>query len=100
MEVVVIVGSILLAFAIDAWWGTYQARREVHVALEQLQAEFLENRERLHSAEVSHRSYRIAFTEMLKIVRQKGDPPGSYVIADNVRTESQRALTFDGLRET
>ncbi len=43
VEGVVIVGSILLAFGIDAWWDGQQERREEQEALAGLQSEFEAN---------------------------------------------------------
>lgn len=42
-EVIAIVGSILLAFAIDAWWQDRQERREEMITLQALHADFLTN---------------------------------------------------------
>jgi len=39
-EAMAIVGSILLAFAIDAWWEDLSDRREEHAALQALAADF------------------------------------------------------------
>jgi len=44
LEVTAIVGSILLAFGIDAWWEERQDRREEQQILQGLHAEFEENR--------------------------------------------------------
>jgi len=46
-EAVAIVGSILLAFSIDAWWQDRQIRIEEQEVLTGLQAEFLANHELL-----------------------------------------------------
>ena len=43
MEGVVIVGSILLAFGIEAWWDGMQERAEEQVVLLALQEEFTAN---------------------------------------------------------
>jgi hypothetical protein len=45
MEALVIVGSILLAFAIDAAWDARQEREELREVLEGLRTELVENRE-------------------------------------------------------
>ena len=44
LEATAIVGSILLAFAIDAWWEERQGRHEEQQILQGLHAEFEENR--------------------------------------------------------
>ena len=45
VEAFVIVASILLAFAIDAWWTRYQESIEEQELLTGLRAEFLVNQE-------------------------------------------------------
>lgn len=45
LESAVIVGSILAAFALDAWWGERQERRDERIALEAMEAEFSSARE-------------------------------------------------------
>ncbi len=50
VEGVVIVGSILLAFGIDAWWDGVQEREEERELLVGLRLEFLENREILRES--------------------------------------------------
>ena len=47
LEAVVIVGSILLAFGIDAWWDGLQARGEELQLLAVLERDLLENQEEL-----------------------------------------------------
>ena len=47
-EVVAIVGSILLAFAIDAWWEERQDRQTERDDLEQLHVEFVLDRDRVN----------------------------------------------------
>ncbi len=44
VESVAIVGSILLAFGIDAWWSNRQQRVEEHLILAELLEEFQENK--------------------------------------------------------
>jgi len=43
VEAIVIIGSILLAFAIDAWWGYAQEQRSQNDLLFRLEAAFIEN---------------------------------------------------------
>jgi hypothetical protein len=47
-----IVGSILLAFAIDAWWGERKEVIEKNALLESVRSEMLSNRERLETDRV------------------------------------------------
>ena len=49
VEGVAIVTSILLAFAIDAWWDNRHERTEERRILESLKAEFLSNAELIPS---------------------------------------------------
>ena len=55
IEGVVIVGSILLAFAIDAWWDRQTTAGETHQALRALEAELVENLAYFESAEDVYR---------------------------------------------
>ena len=97
-EVVAIVGSILFAFAIDAWWDGYQARGDERAAFEQLHSEFLANRDALEDSETSHRRARLAFAQMLAIIRQRGDPPASFNIPDSLLFSVGSWQTFDPAR--
>ena len=54
IEAMAIVASILMAFAIDAWWQERQESNEEQVALEALRQEFLENIELLQAAHEVH----------------------------------------------
>ncbi len=56
VEAAAIVGSILLAFAIDAWWDEIGDRRSERAVLEALDAEFKKNQELLNEQiDVYHR---------------------------------------------
>jgi len=57
VEGVVIVGSILLAFGIDAWWDQSQRRGEEQRLLRNLHAEFQEARDTLRVSIDRHRVY-------------------------------------------
>jgi hypothetical protein len=83
-EVAAIVGSILLAFAIDAWWDDVQMRQDARAALEQLRGEFLSNSDVIHEAQSSHEEAQRMFVEMVRIIRHSGDPAGSYVVPDSI----------------
>ena len=48
VEALAIVGSILLAFAIDAWWEERLDRQIERNDLERLHAEFIRNRDRMN----------------------------------------------------
>ncbi|NNF57049.1 MAG: hypothetical protein HKN04_02305 [Rhodothermaceae bacterium] len=55
IEGVVIVASILLAFAIDAWWDRQTTAGETHQALRAIEAELVENLAYFESAEDVYR---------------------------------------------
>ena len=78
IESLVIVTSILLAFAIDAWWDGRQELREERIILEQLHDEFIQNQQSLRISEDTHRQQRDSIANMLRLIAQRGDPPGSY----------------------
>jgi hypothetical protein len=67
----VIVGSILLAFGIDAWWDQSQRRGEEQRLLRNLHAEFQEARDTLRVSIDRHRVYHAAATSLVR-----GDDPG------------------------
>jgi hypothetical protein len=54
-EAAAIVLSILLAFAIDAWWGDRSDRRAEQILLQRLRADFLEIKSTLRFVESEHR---------------------------------------------
>ena len=61
MEAVAIVVSILLAFAIDAWWAEKKESEVKHIALLALRADFIASREQLLGVLVSLESARTNF---------------------------------------
>ncbi len=60
IEAVAIVGSILLAFAIDAWWEERGERKSEIVLLERLRADFIDIQAALILVEDEHREARDA----------------------------------------
>ena len=68
-----IIVSILLAFAIDAWWGSTQERAEEQTALNGLQAEFEENRSRLEGNMAGHRRTEAAAFTLLSLSDGRGE---------------------------
>jgi hypothetical protein len=56
-EATVIVGSILLAFSIDASWDEYRERRDERAVLSNLEAEFVANLERLETVVRRHEGF-------------------------------------------
>ena len=67
IEAPVIVISILLAFAIDAWWQDRGERRAELVLLERLRSDFLELRSALKVVEDEHDEARTACLALLQI---------------------------------
>ena len=51
IEAIAIVGSILLAFAIDAWWAERLERADEEVQLDRIRTEFSTNIERIDARE-------------------------------------------------
>lgn len=70
VEGIVIVLSILLAFAIDAWWDERQERIEEADILLGLQHEFVGNREELQRRITLHSEIMLAIKELLVASRQ------------------------------
>jgi len=70
VEGIVIVLSILLAFAIDAWWDERQERIEEADILLGLQYEFVGNREELQRRITLHSEIMLAIKELLVAARQ------------------------------
>lgn len=56
-EAAVIVGSILLAFAIDAGWDTYRERSDEQAVLASLEDEFVANLELLEKVVGRHEAF-------------------------------------------
>lgn len=84
IESFVIVGSILLAFAIDAAWQESQDRRKDGAALVSLTSEFAENRQRLLASKATHLRARDDALAMLRAIVDQGDPPGTYQLPDSL----------------
>lgn len=63
MEAIAIVGSILLAFAIDAWWADRQDRESEQVALQTLREDFEASRQELGERLQTLENSRIQFAE-------------------------------------
>jgi hypothetical protein len=85
-EAAVIVVSILLAFAIDAYWGEREDRSVETAAYASLEREFIENRNRLVAKREDHLARHRAAAGMLATIVARGDPPGSYKIPEEVFT--------------
>jgi hypothetical protein len=68
-ESVVIVASILLAFALDAWWDSVQRKREVAATLVALDAEFAEVETELERAQTRSQLVVAAADTILSLLR-------------------------------
>ncbi len=70
LEALVVIGSILAAFAIDAWWDGRGDRQAERALLARLQADLATLRPELESVEAEHRERRdacVALLEMLSV---------------------------------
>ena len=94
IEAVLIVLSILLAFAIEAWWSEAgEGRQEVEL-LQGLQADFRVNRDRLAQSRAVHESHRAAALTFLEVSRPGGTPdPGA--LPDDVLIQMVSWHTYD-----
>lgn len=89
-----IVGSILLAFAIDAWWEDKLERREELEILLALSDEFADNREAIAEVVALHREAENSFLELSRM------QPSAVVQLDTarafaLRVDLMRFNTFD-----
>ena len=71
-EAIVIVGSILLAFAIDAWWAERIERIDERAQLERLYTEFVTNIERIDIRTLEERAQE-ASTEVFELIEASQD---------------------------
>jgi len=76
LEVVVIVGSILLAFSIDAMWSERQDRVEERAAIAQLTVDMHLNAARLDTARARHEDALAAANEILARSGLRGEAEG------------------------
>jgi hypothetical protein len=82
LEVAVIVGSILMAFGIEAWWGARQDGFHRAALLEDLEAEVLINRDALENT-LERQRLRVS---RLALVLGELTPEATGLSADSVRT--------------
>ena len=73
VEAAAIVGSILLAFAIDAWWSARQLDQEEQQTLRQLQAEFQTNAALLAERRGRHEVFFEACETILSLTGPEGE---------------------------
>lgn len=99
-EGLVIVLSILLAFAIDAWWDRYQAGQEERLVLEGLHADFEASVDTLYSFWVA--SHEDALTSSIELMRVGGGRerlPGDLSLPSEAVQELVAAVARDWPRE-
>ena len=94
LEGVVIVGSILLAFGIEALWNERQERRDEREAIAQLSTDFQANAVRLAGIKMTHEQALAASYEILALAGLGGQPKGTQSTAELV-LHSLRAWTYD-----
>lgn len=98
VEGAVIVGSILLAFSLDALWDDREERARERSTLESLRDEFQENRTRLDSTRARHVELREDALRLLKVIALQGEPAGSYAIPDHLVNQIAVTETLDPVR--
>ena len=94
VEGVVIVGSILLALALDAWWDERQERAEEQEILRGLEADFVSNLEQLRRVIRTHQGFDARLVRLdamtdLEVTTVAFDSLSQYLSSINV------SLTFD-----
>jgi hypothetical protein len=93
VEAAAIVGSILLAFAIDAWWDGKQQRQELEEILRSLHDDFSQNLVIIDAASEGHKNIRRAAEHLMKYTGTDGIGNGSpEEIAQAILAISDRAL--------
>ena len=98
IEGVVIVGSILLAFGIDAWWGGAQQRSEEQRILSALREDFVGNRDNLDAVIETHTTS----TEAFQVFQSRAEPidTSSQVSMEGFLQALYGARTFDPFQGT
>ena len=85
----VIVGLILLAFGIEAWWADRQDRHDEAILLADLAEEFRDNRVRLEATTNGNRSR----VERLGILIREAGAEAERLHSDSLNTLARRVLT-------
>lgn len=99
LEVSAIVFSILLAFAIDAWWSRVLTARESKEALRRLQLEFTLSREELARTRGIHENIAQATAFLLEQTGPESNAPESYEV-ERLLSEITRWQTFNPVSGT
>ena len=94
VEAAAIVASILLAFAIDAWWAEQQDRRAESEILSRLHTEFALVRDGIGARGTQIR-VQVASVEMFRLLEANRDRDGPVVIQNTLINEATIAPTVD-----
>lgn len=78
VEAFVIVGSILLAFSIDAWWGEVQEARRASAALEGVHEELVANAEEMALVATRHRTIYEGGIRVLRVAVGAAEPDSMF----------------------
>lgn len=93
LEAAAIVGSILLAFAIDAWWDEFQDAVDTRENLVDVRMEFLEYEAELERRYELWSDYAGSMGRLLDVARSGEAPPA--VVMDTLLHDLTWASTFD-----
>ena len=102
VEGIAIVASILLAFAIDAWWDDRKERELEQEALHDLRAEYEDHKDDVSSANTRHLNYLVAIQTLLESC-QRGRWDSDEITLDDAIFALQVPETVDlgaGVRDT
>jgi hypothetical protein len=84
VEGIAIVASILLAFAIDAWWDDRKERELEREALDDLRAEYEDHRDDVTSANARHLNYLLAIQTLLESCRRGSWDTDEFTLDDAI----------------
>ena len=94
-ESVAIVGSILLAFAIDAWWAELSDRRAESEELSRLDSEFIWNRDRINGIRDMQLQARDASMNLLELFAEHANGSERVSVPDTMISLMLQAPTFE-----
>jgi hypothetical protein len=95
VEAVVIIASILVAFAIDAAWAKYLERQEEATDLARVVVELEAERERLRSFEGFHALASSAAEALVEVIDGVGGSTSTVAVSDTLLLNLFRAPTFE-----
>lgn len=93
VEVALLLGGILLAFGLEAWWADRAERLELRAELGNVLAEFEVNRELVDQYLGWHHRADTAATTLVRVLESSG--PGSVVVPDSLIWGTGFTPTFD-----